>query len=171
MEVRLAQLRQTGSGVYSRLSNAEVDRVIANLGLRPMSGSEKVEIYNRLAVVNGYGHDEIARSKKLNPDNRLQVEDIVATLMGIARHLNAVDQPLRGCQTGLRDAHDIQVALKLREFLAMNPEIGPEVDVADNFLSDFCTRSKAIAHACSVAATDLKRLRADPRSPDSSTRI
>jgi len=153
----VARLTQTGSSEYFQaFHESAFDQVVADLDLLAMSADEKNEIRSKLGFINGHGLNELAVSKKLNPKNRLQIEDIVATLRRIVRNLQAVDQPLRGCETGLREAHDIQVAKKVREFLAMKPEIGPGNNAVDDFLSDFCDRLNTIVHACSAAATDLK---------------
>jgi hypothetical protein len=74
----------------------------------------------------------------------------------MARRLQEAEQNLRGSETGLRQAHHIEVALKVRAMLAANPEIGSE---ADEFLSEFCNRLSTVAHACSVAAKDLRSIK------------
>lgn len=122
-----------------------------------MAPDKKKWIRSELGVIHWRGWDEFAAPPKVNPKNRLQVNDIVATLEAISRHLRAVDRPLRGCEAGLQNGHGIEVAKKVTEFLAMNPEIGPEI--ADEFLSDFCDRLNTVSHACSVAATDLKSIK------------
>jgi hypothetical protein len=96
---------------------------------------------------------KISGSRKLNPEGKLQSQDITASLRSIAHHLQAVRRPLRGRETGFQQASDILVANNARESLAMNPEIG---DSADAYLIDFCNRLDTVSHACMVAATALK---------------
>jgi hypothetical protein len=75
-----------------------------------------------LEIVMDHGLSEISGSRKLNPEGRLQSQDIAASLRSIAHHLQAAGRPLRGRQTGLQQASHILVANKARESLAMNPE-------------------------------------------------
>ena len=157
-EARLARYPQSGSGTCSLYEvETTLEQVFVDLRLADMAPDEKEGIRLELGVIHCRGSNEFAASPKLNPNNRLQVNDIVATLEAISSHLRAVDPPLRGCEFGIRDIHDIEVAKKVTEFLAMNPEIGPEI--ADEFLSDFCDRLNTVSHACFVAATDLKSIK------------
>jgi phosphohistidine phosphatase SixA len=153
-EAHLARLSQTGSGVCS-LYELEItfDQVLTNLGLASMPTDERERIRGELGIVMDRGLGEISGSRKLNPEGRLQSQDIAASLRSIAHHLQAASRPLRGRQTGLQQASHILVANRARELLAMNPEIG---DSADAYLSDFCNQLDTVSHACTVAATVLK---------------
>jgi len=153
----LARLPQSGCGIYQLYEvETTLDQVLVDLRLADMASDEKEWIRSELEVIHWCGSNEFAASPKLNPNNRLQVNDIVATLEAISSHLRAVDPPLRGYEIGIQNVHDTEVAKKVVEFLAMNPEIGPS---ADEFLSDFCDRLNTISHACFVAATDLKSIK------------
>jgi hypothetical protein len=153
-EAHLARLTQTGSGICS-LYELEItfDQVLMDLGLASMATDERERIRGELEIVMERGLGEISGSRKLNPEGRLQSQDIAASLRSIAHHLQAAGRPLRGRQTGLQQASHILVANKARESLAMNPEIG---DSADAYLSDFCNQLDTVSHACTVAATALK---------------
>ena len=149
---RLSRTGSSGASLYEMETTLE--KVVADLGLAPLSAEEESRIRDRLAVVIGRGIDENAASPKLNSHGKIQVKDILATLGAIARNLQAAEQNLRGCETGLQSAHNIEVVTKVREILARNPELGDLVK-ADKFLSDCCDRLKTISHACLVAAKDL----------------
>jgi tripartite-type tricarboxylate transporter receptor subunit TctC len=73
----VARLTQTGSSeYYQAFHESAFDQVAADLGLLAMSADEKNEIRSKLGFINGHGLNELAVSKKLNPKNRLQIEDI-----------------------------------------------------------------------------------------------
>jgi hypothetical protein len=151
----MSRMSQTGSTIASLYEiETTFDEVVADLGLAPMSAEVEETVRSGLGVVIGRGLDEFAASPTLNPHGKLKVEDIT-TLGAIARNLQAAEQSLRGCETGLQTAHNIEVAKKVRAILAVNPEIGDLVK-ADKFLSDCCDRLKTISHACLVAAQDLR---------------
>ena len=120
-EAHLARLTQTGSGICS-LYELELtfDQVLTNLGLASMPADERERIRRELEIVMDRGLSEISGSRKLNPEGRLQSQDIAASLRSIAHHLQASGRALRGRQTGLQQASHILVANKARESLAMD---------------------------------------------------
>ncbi len=155
----MVRLPRTGYSVHAPVEiETTLDQVVADLGLAPMPAEEKARIRSALSAVNGRGLDECAASPKLDPHSKLQVEDIIAALAAIARDLKTAEQALRGCENGLRQARDIEVAKNVREILAMNPEIG-NIDKANEFLSDCNDRLSTISHACLVAAKGLKSIK------------
>ena len=101
----MARLSQTGSGVCS-LYELELtfDQVLTNLGLASVAADERERIRRELEIVMDRGLSEISGSRKLNPEGRLQSQDIVASLRSITHHLQAAGRPLRGRQTGLQQA-------------------------------------------------------------------
>ncbi len=147
---RLSRTGSSGGSLYELDTNLE--QVVSDVGLASMTADEKQGIRGKLEQVMGRGYDELEMSQKLNPDNRLQIKNITATLKKMSRHLQEAEQNLRGCETGFRQAHHIEISLKVREMLAANPRIGSE---ANEFLSDFCSQLSQVAHACLVAATAL----------------
>jgi hypothetical protein len=96
-EAHLARLSQTGSGVCS-LYELELtfDQVLTNLGLASMAADERERICRELEIVMDRGLSEISGSRKLNPEGRLQSQDIAASLRSIAHHLQAVVDPCEG---------------------------------------------------------------------------
>jgi hypothetical protein len=127
-EAHLARLSQTGSGVCS-LYELEVtfDQVLTNLGLASTPADEKERIRGELEIVMDRGLSEIGGSRKLNPEGRLQSQDIAASLRSIAHHLQAAGRPLRGRETGLQQASGQNQTLRIRQTAGI-----PQV------LSDFC---------------------------------
>jgi hypothetical protein len=101
----LARLTQTGFGICS-LYELEItfDQVLMDLGLASMATDERERIRAELEIVMDRGLSEISGSRKLNPEGRLQSQDIAASLRSIAHHLQAAGRPLRGRQTGLQQA-------------------------------------------------------------------
>src|ERR1019366_2576099 len=91
-------------------------------------------------------------SKKLNPDNKRETKNLTAALAATGRNLKEAEKILRGSKTGLQQAHHIEMSLKIIEMLAANPEIRIG---AHEYLSDFCSRLRAVADACLVAAKDI----------------
>jgi hypothetical protein len=149
----MAQVVSKGSS-FASLYECETDlsRVVSDLGLRPLSSCDEAKIRSKLGEVIGKGLETIAVIKKLSPETKLQTKTIVGILRAIARDLQSHEAVLRGRQTGLRQAHEIEVANRIREVLSKNPEI--RID-ADEFLGDFSDRISTISHACLIGARDL----------------
>ena len=150
----MARLTWKGASIGSLYElDTNLEQVVSDLGLAKMSAEERKEIRGKLGEVIGRGYAEIELSPKLNPDNKLQIKNITATLEATARHLQEAAQNLRGSETGFQQAHQLAISLKIREMLVANPEIESK---ADEFLSNFCGQLSTVAHACFVAAKELK---------------
>jgi hypothetical protein len=146
--------------------------VITDLGLKALSSDDEQRIRNELAPVIGSGLSDIQYSPKLNPDGRLQVSDVQATLKDVAAsldamiagqlstsRLDAITKVLSGAQTGCRESHDIAVALAVRKTLAS------EGLDADAKLMEFRQWPRTIAEACRRAARDLDPLKGKSGRP------
>jgi hypothetical protein len=155
----MAQVVSTGSSSGSLYEcETNLARVVADLGLQPLSSSDETEFRSELGNVIGRGLEKIAVTKKLSPNAKLQTKDIAGVLKAIARGLQSNEAVLRGRQTGLRQPHEIEVASRIREILSKNPEI--KID-ADEFLRDSCDRISTISDACLIAARDLELNKAE----------
>jgi hypothetical protein len=151
----------TGRKGFSLASLYEVDinfeKVVSDLALAPMSSEDEAKVRGKLAQVIGRGLERIEFSKKLSPRGKLQTKTVVAALKTIARTFAAAEPILRGLETGIRNSHQIEVAIRIKEALAQNSELK---NSADDFLSDFCNRMNTVSQACQVAASDLKSVKA-----------
>jgi hypothetical protein len=145
--------------------------VIIELGLAPLSAEDEQIIRNELGAVIGRGIDIFEESAKRNPDGKLTVSDVRATLTQVADRLDAmiagqldadqiaaIDKVMRGVETGFRDGHAIEVALKIRRTLAR--EIG--VDDAHDRMAEFHKWPRTIVEACRRAAEDLDLIKGAP---------
>jgi hypothetical protein len=128
-------------------------QVVSDLGLAPVPSRDETRIRYELGLVIGRGLENIKLSKTQNPKGRLQKKNIIGTLKAIARDFQAAEPILRGLETGLREAHQIEVALNIRQALAKRPELEAR---ADHFLSDFCNQMNSVAGACLIAAEDIR---------------
>jgi hypothetical protein len=145
--------------------------VISELGLAPLSSQDEQIIRTELGAIIGCGLDILEGSAKQNPDGKLTVRDVRATLSKVADGLDAmiagrlgedqlasIDKVMKGADTGFRERHDIEVALKIRRTLA--EEIGG--DNAHNRMAEFRKWPRTIAEACRRTAQDLERIRGTP---------
>jgi hypothetical protein len=149
----VAQVVSTGSSFASLYEReTSLARVVADLGLPPLSSSDEAEVRSELGQVIGKGLNKISVTKKLNPDAKLQTKDIAGVLRAIARDFRSHEAVLRGRQTGFRQSYEMEAAHRIRQVLSKNSEI--KID-ADEFLRDSCDRISAISDACLVAARDL----------------
>ena len=154
----MARVGRTGSSVASLYEiEANFEQVVSDLALAPMSSDKEARIRNKLAEVIGRGLARVELSKKQNPDSKLQTKSIVRTLKAIGSAFEAAEPTLRGLETGIRRAYQIEAAARIREVLTKNPELRKS---ADAFLSDFCNRMNTVSEACLVAASDLKSMKA-----------
>jgi len=109
--------------------------VMTGLGLAPLSSQDEQMIRNELGVIIGRGLRIFEESAKQNPHAKLTVRVLQMTLTqvadaldaAVARQLDAdqfaaIDKVLKGTETGDRESHDIEVALRIRSTLAQ--EIG-----------------------------------------------
>lgn len=155
----MAQVASTGYS-WAALYECETSlaRVVADLGLEPLSLGDEAAIRSELGAVIGKGLDRIAVTKKLSPEAKLQTKNTIGTLRAIARDFQSHEAALRGRQTGLQQSHGIEVASRIRDVLTKNPEI--KID-ADEFLRDSCDRISTISDACLIAARDLELNKAE----------
>ena len=92
-------------------------------------------VRNELGVIIGRGLKILEHSAKQNPQAKLTVRGVQATLTRVANVLDAavagqldadqfaaIEKVMKGCETGFREGHDIEVALRVRSTLAQ--EIG-----------------------------------------------
>jgi hypothetical protein len=155
----MARLSSKGASIASLYElDTNLEQVISDLGLANMSEGGKEEVRDKLHQVMGRGYEALLMSQKLNPDSRLQIKNIAAKLESIGHNLQEAEHNLRGSETGLQEAHRIEISLKVREMLAANPEIGSK---AHGFLSNFFSQLRTVASACLVAANDLRSIKGD----------
>ena len=88
--------------------------------------------------------------------NRLDIAPLAKTFSVMARELNKIAKILAGHETGLHEIHDIAIVSQLKDILALDPEVGSR-DQADKLIASFRGNTAKVAHACLVAAHDLKR--------------
>ena len=86
----MAQLVR-GGACYASLYEFEssLERVIAELDLRPLTLDEEAELRSRLGEIIGRGLNKIEVTKKLNPEGKLQTKNILGELRAIARDLQS----------------------------------------------------------------------------------
>jgi hypothetical protein len=138
--------------------------VMTALGLAPLSSRDEQMIRSALEVIIGRGLRIFQVSAKQNPHANLTVRDVQATLTQVADaldeavassldadHFAAIDKVLKGTESGFRESHDIEVALRIRSTLAR--EIGPS-NARDRMIA-FDKWQRTIAEACRRAAREL----------------
>jgi hypothetical protein len=141
-----------------------LDQVVANLGLTPLSIEDEQKIRDDLGGVIGFGVQELMHSPTGNPDGRLQIRDIQKTLRQTAKRLNklavgkldpielsAVEQVIRGTQTGFGKVHDFEVAGAMMKALVSMVGENRAYDMIDEYRG----HASEIAAACRKAADDL----------------
>jgi hypothetical protein len=109
--------------------------------------SQTKEVYGRLGRIIGQWSAE---------RDRQDISPLAKTFTAIGRELDEVAKILTGHETGLRERHDIEVVSKLATILALDPEVGSRRQ-ADNLITSFRNDAAKVAHACLVAARDLKQ--------------
>lgn len=108
--------------------------------------SDTNEVYRRLARIIGRWSAE---------EDRLDIAPLIKTFDAMGKELNKAAKILSGHETGLREIHDIKIVSQLAEILAMDPEVGSRAQ-ADQLITSFRDDAARMAHACLVAARDLK---------------
>jgi hypothetical protein len=111
------------------------------------SESDISEFYGRLARIIGQWSAE---------DNRLDIAPLAQTFTAMSKELKKVAEILSGHETGLHEIHDIAIVSHLAMILALDPEVGSRRQ-ADELIASFRGDAAKVAHACLVAACDLKR--------------
>jgi hypothetical protein len=145
----MARLPISGSTSYTPLrSKAELGNVLAQLCPdAKFSESDVEECYWRLARIIGQWSAE---------DNRLEIAPLAQTFTAMGKELKKVAEILSGHETGLHEIHDIAIVSQLAMILALDPEVGSRQQ-ADKLIASFQGDAAKLAHACLVAACDLKR--------------
>jgi hypothetical protein len=145
--------------------------VITGLGLAPLSSRDEQMVRNELGVIIGRGLRIREESAKQNPHAKLTVRGVQATLTrvadvldaAVARQLDAdqfaaIDKVMKGTESGFREGHDIEVALRIRSTLAQ--EIG--LSNAHDLMTEFHKWPRTIAEACRRAAQQLDLIKGIP---------
>ena len=144
----MARLPTSGSTVATPLrSMADLRNVLGQLCPGNFSESDISEFYGRLAQIIGQWSAE---------DNRLDVAPLAKTFSAMGQELKRVAEILSGHETGLHEIHDIAIVSQLATILALDPEVGSRRQ-ADQLIASFRGDAAKLAHACLVAARDLKR--------------
>jgi hypothetical protein len=110
------------------------------------SESDINEFYGRLAQIIGQWSAE---------DNRLDIAPLAKTFTAMGKELKKVAEILSGHEVGLHEIHDIAIVSQLAMILALDPEVGSRRQ-ADKLIASFRGDAAKMAHACLVAARDLK---------------
>src|SRR4051794_34426722 len=145
----MARLPTSGSTVATpRLQEAELRNVLAELCPDgKFSESDVNEFYGRLAQIIGQWSAE---------QSRLDISPLAKMFTAMSKELNKVAKILSGHESGLREIHDIAVVSQLAMILVQDPDIGSRQQ-ADRLIASFRGDAAKLAHACHVAAYDLKR--------------
>jgi hypothetical protein len=160
--------------IDAREATTTLSEVIADLGLSPLSGEDEQKIRNELGGVIGDGYEILAGSPKGNPDSKLTVADVQATLVWLydgleamiagplaPERLAAIEKVLHGAETGLRERHDTEVALRL--IGTLRQEIN--YDQARERMIEFRKWPRTVAEACRRAAENLKLIKGTAGKP------
>jgi hypothetical protein len=144
----MARLPTSGSTVATpHLDEADLRNVLAQLCPDgKFSESDIREFYGRLARIIGQWSAE---------DNRLDIAPLAKTFTAMGQELKKVAEIL-GHETGLHEIHDIAIVSQLAMILALDPEVGSRQQ-ADKLMASFRGDAAKLAHACLVAARDLKQ--------------
>jgi hypothetical protein len=178
---RLPQTGSAAASLYERspITDAVVERgladpreyvttlvdAIAGLGLAALSPDDEQRVRDDLQAIIGCGLQQLDASPTHNPGAKLQISDLQKTLRRVAKaldavaagrldsaELNAIEQTLRGRETGIHHVHDIAAANEIMTALAgMVGDLGK----ADAMISDFPNHSREIAKACRIAVERL----------------
>jgi hypothetical protein len=145
----MARLPVSGAASHTPFrSKAELRNVLIELCPEgEFSQSDVDEIYWHLARIIGQWSIE---------DNRLDVAPLAKTFTAMGKELKKVAKILSGHETGLREIRDIAIVSQLAMILALDPEVGSRQQ-ADKLIASLRGDAAKVAHACLVAARDLKQ--------------
>src|SRR5229473_6302591 len=130
------------------LSEADLRDVLADLCPQTVFAKSDVEVfYSKLKYILGLWSAE---------HDRLDIAPLVKTFTAMGQELKKVAEILSGHETGLHEIHDIAIVSQLAMILALDPEVGSRPQ-ADKLISSFRGDAAKLAHACLVAARDLKQ--------------
>jgi hypothetical protein len=146
-------------------------QVVAELGLGPPSKREERRVRSGLGAVIGDGMKVFELSAACGS---LQISDVQKILKRIAEtltaalagsanadELHAIEQGLKGAETGFHHAHDTAIALLITKTLAR--EIGE--DKARDRVLNFRKWMHTVAAACLKAAEDLDKVKGKDGRP------
>jgi hypothetical protein len=145
----MARLPTSGATVATAVrGRADLQKLLTALCPdREFSASDVAEYHRRLGEIIGRWSADA---------NRLDIAPLVKTFAAMSKELNKAAKILRGHETGLRAARDIEIVSQLAEILALDPEVGSR-GKADKLITSFRVDAAKMAHACLVAAHDLKQ--------------
>jgi hypothetical protein len=145
----MARLPISGVTVSTPLrGEADLREVLAELCPEgDFSESDTKEFYRRLGRIIGRWSAE---------HYRLDISPLVKTFTAMRGDLDGIAKILSGHETGLREIHDIEVVSQLATILALDPEVGSRQQ-ADELIDSFRRDAAKMAHACLIAAHDLKQ--------------
>src|ERR1700694_645997 len=130
------------------LSEADLRGVLADRCPQTVFAKSDVEVfYSKLKYILGLWSAE---------HDRLDIAPLVKTFTAIGGDLEGIAKILGGHETGLHEIHDIEIVSQLANILALDPEVGSRRQ-ADQLIASFRGDAAKMAHACLVAAGDLKR--------------
>lgn len=112
------------------------------------SEADTNRIYGRLGRIIGHWSTDT---------NRLDIAPLATTFSVMARELNKTAEILGGHEPGLHEIHDIEIVSQLKNIMALDPEVGSRRK-ADELIASFRVNAAKVAHACLLAARDLKRV-------------
>jgi len=122
--------------------------VLADLCPQTVFAKSDVEVfYSKLKYILGLWSAE---------HDRLDIAPLVKTFTAMGKELKKVAEILSGHEAGLHEIHDIKIVSQLAMILALDPEVGSRPQ-ADKLISSFRGDAAKLAHACLVAARDLKQ--------------
>src|SRR5258707_7398537 len=129
------------------LTEADLRDLLADLCPQTVFAKSDVEVfYSKLKYILGLWSAE---------HDRLDIAPLAKTFTAMAKELKKVAEILSGHETGLREIHDIAIVSQLVTILALDPEVGSRQQ-ADKLIASFRGDAAKLAHACLVAARDLK---------------
>jgi len=130
------------------LSEADLRDVLADLCPQTVFAKSDVEVfYSKLKYILGLWSAE---------HDRLDIAPLVKTFTAMGKELKKVAEILSGHETGLHEIHDIKIVSQLTMILALDPGVGSRQQ-ADKLIASFRGDAAKLAHACLVAAHDLKQ--------------
>ena len=153
----MARLPTSGATVATPLrGKADLRKLLIELCPdRKFSEADTNEIYGRLGRIIGQWSAEEAR---------LDIAPLAKTLTAMGKELEKVAEILSGHETGLHQIHNIAILSQLAMILALDPEVGSRQQ-ADKLIASFRGDAAKLAHACLVAARDLKQTAGESGRP------
>jgi hypothetical protein len=145
----MARLPISGVTVSTPLRReADLQQVLVELCREgDFSESDAKKFYSRLGRIIGQWSAE---------HNRPEISPLAKTLIAMRRELDRMSRILSGHETGLHERHDIEVVSQLATILALDPEVGSRQQ-ADKLIDSFRRDAAKLAHACLIAAHELKQ--------------